>query len=156
MADTASVESLSHQYRKFIVRHFTFYRAHVVFILVLSLVGAAIIYAIDGHSHSYLACLFTAVSAASATGLQVITPSTFRPGSLFVIAFLMEAGGTVLVSIVPVIIRRHYFSVRAAERVPDRSARLEYLRQCVEYRALGWVIAIAFVYWFTVQVRLSV
>ena len=87
--------------------------AYIVFCalycLVWSLVGGAVMYAIElygGTPRPYVDTLFTIASAASSTGLTTLDTSTLRLGSNIVIAVTMLCcANTLLISAVPALFR---------------------------------------------------
>lgn len=138
--------------RQTIVDYFTYFRIHFLYIFLLSLIGSIAIYLIEKRRFAFIDCLFTAISSTCVCGLITIDTSELSVASQVVAFILILCGGHVIMSTVPVIIRRYYFEKKAHETIDDEDLRLELLeQQSTEYRSLGYVITFAIAYWLSVQ-----
>ena len=133
-------------WRAFFVRHFTYFRAHLLYFLLLSFVGGVAIYLIEGRSAPFVDTLFMAVSASTVTGLATLDLPSMHLGSKIVILVLLVVGGNVFMSAAPVLLRRHYFVRALASRYADEEERAAARESQIEYRALGIVLRVVAAY----------
>ncbi|RYG45369.1 hypothetical protein EON67_10665, partial [archaeon] len=127
------------QAREWLARHITFFYLHLIYFLLLALIGGAVIYGIERGNVAYIDSLYFAASASCVTGLSTVDFSTLRVGSQIIVLILIMLGSTVLMSAVPVLIRRRYFTLRVESEVEDPDERARILKEdTTEYRALTW------------------
>eukprot|EP01116_Phalansterium_solitarium_P017986 TRINITY_DN4591_c0_g1_i1.p1 TRINITY_DN4591_c0_g1~~TRINITY_DN4591_c0_g1_i1.p1 ORF type:complete len:790 (+),score=192.60 TRINITY_DN4591_c0_g1_i1:134-2503(+) len=96
------------QIKGFFRLRLNYYPLHLLYFAVCCLIGGAIIFGIEGNV-TYIDALFMSTSAMCITGLATLDVSTFRLGSQIVLFFLMFFGGQVLMSIIPMLVRRFFF-----------------------------------------------
>jgi Trk-type K+ transport system membrane component len=105
---------------------------------------------VERQNVRFIDALFTCVSAVCCVGLTTLDLSTLTIASQVVLWVLVQVGCIVLTSTVPVLIRRHYFAKTMKEALRSLGMNEKecdrLLRQELEYRALGWVLTIAFVH----------
>ena len=143
------------QWQQQFLRHFTYFRVHLLYIFFLALIGAVVVFFIEDDC-AFIDALFMATSASCVTGLVTVNFAAWKLGSQITICLLMLLGSTVLTSIVPVLIRRHYM-LKAASRVfPDARERDAALNSEIEYCSLGWVAGIALAYFTVVQLTTAI
>ncbi len=147
-----AVERRVRAVRSFLVTHFSFFQFHAAYFLLISLIGGAVMYEIErvyGVSDvRFVDALFMATSAASQTGLQSLDMGSLTTGSAVVIMVLSILGSQILMSAVPVMIRRYYFEQHASKAIADEEERRRVLEiETLEYRALSWVTTIVLCYW---------
>jgi hypothetical protein len=155
------MHSLFSRYLQFIApAEAKFYRIHLLYIVLVLLVGGAVVYGIEGSptSYAYIDCAFIITACVTGGGLQTLDVTPMSGGSQAVLFIATIIGGIVLLSVVPATYRR--FIIRRAARTaltsgPNRaaaSARVQaYLGTQLEYRALGWVRALTLTYWAGIQ-----
>lgn len=124
--------------------------------VLLSLLGGLAIWAIErgrdpvGGSGgvSFVDAFFTAASAVCVTGLIVVDTSALSLASQGVVLALIFAGGNVLWSTVPVLVRRHFFKRRMHAELSKLGLQRRdcdrLLAREVEYRALTAVLRVAY------------
>ena len=89
-------------------RPFPFLAAILCWITFCSLLGATLIWAIEGGKHSYFTCFFLALASTTCTSLATINLATLATPSLAVMMICMMAGSLQVTSLFPVIVRMHY------------------------------------------------
>ncbi|KAK9899237.1 hypothetical protein P389DRAFT_209225 [Cystobasidium minutum MCA 4210] len=92
--------------------HSNFYRIHLLTFTIVPLIASGILYGIDSGEHAYIDCLTLCVSAMTVTGLNPVLMETTSHGQQAIVYFLMSIGNIVAVSIITIIIRRHFFKKR--------------------------------------------
>lgn len=95
-------------YRKYI----HFFVIHLAIFIFLGLIGSVVIYGIELgglNPIEYVDALFMSISAITVTGLATVDVNKMRVGSVVVIGLLMFAGGLVLWTLFPLLVRRRYF-----------------------------------------------
>jgi Trk-type K+ transport system membrane component len=102
--------------------------------MLLSLLGAVVIFYLEGQKFSFVGCLFTTVSAVCVAGLMGVNYTIFSDASLIVLCVLMTLGGTVIMSVVPIVIRKFYFRKGYFAQNPVCSRKAHRLE--AEYQAL--------------------
>lgn len=87
---------------------FPLFRIVVAWCSLCSLSGAVAIYLFEGRRIVFFNCLFFAVSATTNSGLATVDILSLSSGSWTVLCVIAFAGSSVLLSIVPVVVRMHY------------------------------------------------
>ncbi|GJP80345.1 hypothetical protein CLOP_g10558 [Closterium sp. NIES-67] len=90
----------------------TFYRIHFLCFVLVDLVAALIMLASPAGSLgkiSFIDALFNCTSALTVTGLASVRMNVFSTFDQVLLLLLMVMGSAVFTSLVPVLIRRHYF-----------------------------------------------
>lgn len=88
-------------------------RVHVITFVFVPLIAASIFYASNGENHiPFIDCLFVCVSAMTVTGLVTINVSSATIWQQVILFILMLCGGLSFVSVVMIVVRRHFFRVR--------------------------------------------
>jgi Trk-type K+ transport system membrane component len=131
-----------------------FFRAHLLYFVVVGHVGAVALYLLEGPSRlPFVDALYTSFSALCVTGLLATDTQALTVASQVVLVLLILAGGVVLASAVPVIMRRRYVARTVLAAVKGDAAECARIlkEESTEYRALGWVLAIVTTYWVGVQ-----
>ena len=136
-----------------------FYRAHLLYIVVICVLAGAFIFAIEGSGTApfhYIDCIFIVTAAVTGGGLQTFDITHSRIGSQVVIVLVTLCGGVVFLSVVPVTYRRVIIWRASRDALGCHTGlepRLsEYLGTHLEYRALGWIRVITLTYWAVSQV----
>eukprot|EP01121_Diplochlamys_sp_Union-15-3_P020319 TRINITY_DN78_c0_g4_i1.p1 TRINITY_DN78_c0_g4~~TRINITY_DN78_c0_g4_i1.p1 ORF type:complete len:518 (-),score=45.40 TRINITY_DN78_c0_g4_i1:91-1644(-) len=124
-----------------------YYNLHVLYICTLSLIGAAIVTAIEDCS--FVDGLFTATSASTVTGLIVLDTSALKKSTQVVVAILICLGNVVILSITPVILRiiaiKTYVKRHTAESNP---LKVLLDKNRLEYKALKRILVVVLLYFF--------
>ncbi|KAL9558054.1 hypothetical protein MBANPS3_001077 [Mucor bainieri] len=89
-----------------------FLQLHYLYILLLSLLGSTFFYFQPGTTYAYIDTLFMSTSAVTNTGLNTINMSSLSTWQALVMYFGSFFGSHVMISIIIVYVRRHYFSKR--------------------------------------------
>eukprot|EP00698_Gefionella_okellyi_P014096 TRINITY_DN3894_c0_g1_i2.p1 TRINITY_DN3894_c0_g1~~TRINITY_DN3894_c0_g1_i2.p1 ORF type:complete len:670 (-),score=92.42 TRINITY_DN3894_c0_g1_i2:8-2017(-) len=154
---------------RYYVLHLNHFRIHLIYFLALGLVGSLVIWGFEysnasiGGPIAFEDALFTAYSAISETGLVVLDSSLLRPGSMVTIGLLMQAGSFTLISMVPLLVRRHWYRKLYGRKVlderqivipksldpddPDYEAALTpFEAQVLEYRGMRSMLVIVALY----------
>ncbi|RYY36391.1 hypothetical protein EON62_01785, partial [archaeon] len=138
-------------WRDYAVRHFTYFHIHFTYFMLMSLLAGALIFAAERGKWGYIDTLFMGATCMCVTGLTTLDASSMTLASQIIMFIFIFLGGIVLMSAVPVLIRRRYFHKRVAKEVEDEEERARILEEeTVEYRALGWVSTIALTYYIVV------
>ncbi|KAL7422889.1 hypothetical protein Q5752_002186 [Cryptotrichosporon argae] len=105
-------------------RSLNFYRLHVIVFTVVPLVFSGIMYASNTkYRIAYIDCLFMCTSAMTVTGLATINLSTLSPWQQVILFLQMLIGSVVFVSIIMVVVRRHFFRQRFKHVIKERQQR---------------------------------
>jgi potassium uptake Trk family protein len=99
-------------FKAFLAREANFYRIHVIVFTLTPLIFSGIFYASNSVYVAYIDCLFLCVSAMTVTGLTTINISIITPWQQAILYFLMTIGNITAVSILMVLIRRHFFRAK--------------------------------------------
>lgn len=97
-----------------------YHRCCMIYFVTMSLLSSLLIYTIElnnvayNESKNYVDCLFTATSAATATGLITLNTQLLRGETQLVLLILFISGSPLIHSFFPVVIRRFYFKKRYA------------------------------------------
>lgn len=89
-----------------------FLQLHYLYILLLSFITSTFFYYQPGTHWDYIDALFMATSSATNTGLNTINMSHLSTWQLLVMYFGSFLGSHVMVSIIILYVRKHYFSKR--------------------------------------------
>ncbi|KAG8897090.1 low affinity potassium transporter [Tulasnella sp. 408] len=90
--------------------HLNFFRIHVLWFIINPIFWSIIFYVSSGqYSVSYIDSLFLCTSAHTVTGLSTLNLSTLTGFQQAILFYLMCIGNYTVVSLVMVIIRKHYF-----------------------------------------------
>eukprot|EP00301_Raphidiophrys_heterophryoidea_P021908 c6192_g1_i1.p1 GENE.c6192_g1_i1~~c6192_g1_i1.p1 ORF type:complete len:739 (-),score=137.91 c6192_g1_i1:763-2979(-) len=127
------------KFRYFIANYFSYSSLRITYFTLVGMVGAILIYIFERGSSSFVDCLFMAYSAVTCTGLSTVDITTWRTHSQVVLLVMVILGGQILLSIIPVVIRRQYF--RQGYYAQRHSAKGH--RNEVEYKALGLINKLA-------------
>lgn len=108
--DVVEGKSLS-KLTAFLWKHTNFYRMHLLYFILLDLLGAFLIWLTpaSGQKIRFIDALYSATSAITCTGLVPVLMGTFSTFGQCVLLFLILLGGQVFTSLLPVLIRRYYF-----------------------------------------------
>ncbi|CAI7768886.1 unnamed protein product [Closterium sp. NIES-54] len=90
----------------------TFYRIHFLSFVIVDLIAALIMIATPAGSLgkiSFIDALFNCTSALTVTGLASVRMNVFSTFDQVLLMLLMMIGSAIFTSLVPVLIRRHYF-----------------------------------------------
>lgn len=85
---------------------------HLMVFTFVPLIASSIFYGIDTRDNSYINCLTVCTSALTVTGLNPVLMENISRGQQAILFILMLSGNIVAVSIVTIIIRRHFFKKR--------------------------------------------
>ncbi|BGP04531.1 hypothetical protein JCM10049v2_000333 [Rhodotorula toruloides] len=93
--------------------HLNFYRLHLLAFTFLPLIASGIFFASNGPTQAnqipYIDALFMCTSAMTLTGLNTALFANLTVWQQFILFFLMSIGSTSFVSMITIIIRRHFF-----------------------------------------------
>lgn len=89
-----------------------FLQLHYLYILLLSFLGSTFFYFQPGTTYAYIDALFMSTSAVTNTGLNTINMSSLSTWQALIMYFGSFCGSHVMISIIIVYVRRHYFSKR--------------------------------------------
>ncbi|KAG9044583.1 low affinity potassium transporter [Tulasnella sp. UAMH 9824] len=90
--------------------HLNFFRIHVLWFIINPIFWSIIFYVSSGqYSVSYIDSLFLCTSAHTVTGLSTLNLSTLTGFQQAILFYLMCIGNYTVVSLVMVIVRKHYF-----------------------------------------------
>ncbi|GAA94848.1 uncharacterized protein L969DRAFT_97190 [Mixia osmundae IAM 14324] len=106
--------------------HLNFYRVHFVFFVLNPLMWSLIMYASNGPNHiRYIDCLFNCVSATCVCGLNSSLLGVMTGWQQVILFIQMIEGSIVTVSIVTIMIRRHFFRKAFKEliKLDEKSCR---------------------------------
>ncbi|KCV68420.1 hypothetical protein H696_04714 [Fonticula alba] len=139
-----------------VARYANFLRLHVAYIVLVCLLCSLAVWLIESHNPAtpltggYFDSFAAAAVTVSLTGMSIVPLSDMHTASLVVCMVCTILCSNILLSVVPVLIRRSYFE-RTLRRtlVMDRRMRD---RQPIELRALTLVIRIALCYFAAVIV----
>ncbi|GEM06126.1 potassiumion transporter [Rhodotorula toruloides] len=115
----------------FSANHLNFYRLHLLAFTFLPLIASGIFFASNGPSQAnqipYIDALFMCTSAMTLTGLNTVLFVNLTVWQQFILFFLMSIGSTSFVSMLTIVIRRHFFRNKFAymRRRACESTRLE-------------------------------
>ncbi|KAK8865627.1 hypothetical protein IAR55_000772 [Kwoniella newhampshirensis] len=103
-------------------RHLNFFRVHLLLFTFTPIVVACILYAGNGSASGnanstntgrqkveFIDCLFICFSAMTTTGLVTVNLSALHPFQQFLLYFLFVIGDYSFVSLIMVLVRKHYF-----------------------------------------------
>ncbi|GAA6010209.1 hypothetical protein JCM11491_005392 [Sporobolomyces phaffii] len=111
---------------KFASRHFNFYRLHLLFFTFLPLVASGIFYASNGPSPqnqiAYIDCLFLCYSAMTVCGLTTFLFANLTVWQQVILFFLLTVGSISFVSIMVILVRRHFFMRRFKYLIANNAA----------------------------------
>ncbi|GAA5966621.1 hypothetical protein JCM3765_005678 [Sporobolomyces pararoseus] len=97
-------------------RHLNFYRIHLLCFTFIPLIASGIFYASNGPSPqnqiAYIDCLFLCFSAMTVCGLTTALFANLTVWQQVILFFLMTTGSISFVSIMTILVRRHYFQKR--------------------------------------------
>ncbi|GAA5916529.1 uncharacterized protein JCM6883_005449, partial [Sporobolomyces salmoneus] len=101
---------------RFVSQHLNFYRIHLLAFTFVPLVASGIFYASNGpspqNSIAYIDCLFLCYSAMTVCGLTTVLFANITVWQQVILFLLMTSGSISFVSIIVVLVRRHYFMKR--------------------------------------------
>ncbi|ORX40999.1 cation transport protein-domain-containing protein [Kockovaella imperatae] len=102
-----------------------FYRVHVIYFTITPLVFSAILWAsaTDGFTIEYIDSLFICMSAMTVTGLATINLSTLSGFQQTLLLILMLIGNPPVISLVTIIVRRHFFRSAFRHAIHERQKR---------------------------------
>ena len=137
-----------------------YYRLHFLYYIVTGFLGGCIIYGIErnhGISATFVNSLFTSYSSLCVTGLTVVETSVFTTGTKVVITILSQMGSMVLMSTVPLIVKRLYlrrtygneineYYPQSLEPVLNEALMNVHDRKILEYHAMGKLLKLIFIY----------
>ncbi|CAM6098420.1 unnamed protein product [Calypogeia fissa] len=109
-----------------IEKHFTFYRIHATYFILLGTLGTLVIFMLplsDSRQLDFVDAIYTSFSVLCGVGFQTVRAADLTYFHIFVIWFLMGMGAPVLLSLLPLYIRRVYFYLcirQNTEHVYDR------------------------------------
>ncbi|KAL7324637.1 low affinity potassium transporter [Mucor circinelloides] len=89
-----------------------FLQLHYLYILLLSFLGSTFFYFQPGTRYAYIDALFMSTSAVTNTGLNTINMSSLSTWQALIMYFGSFFGSHIMISIIIVYVRRHYFSKR--------------------------------------------
>lgn len=89
-----------------------FLQLHYLYILLLSFLGSTFFYFQPGTTWNYIDALFMATTAVTNTGLNTVSMSSLSTWQILVMYFGSFFGSHIMISIIIVYVRRHYFSKR--------------------------------------------
>ncbi|GAA5981465.1 hypothetical protein JCM5350_004077 [Sporobolomyces pararoseus] len=102
--------------RSFAKKHLNFYRIHFLCFSVIPIVAAGIVYASNGPSPEqqipFIDCLFMSFSAMTACGLTTVMFANITVWQQVILFLLTLFGSLSSVSIMVILVRRHYFRKR--------------------------------------------
>eukprot|EP00667_Euglena_gracilis_P005617 EG_transcript_5650 len=134
---------------QFVRNRLTFFRVHFLYFVLLGLLGAVLIYAIEDEV-PFIDALFMAVSASTLTGLTTRDISVWSLNSQAILFLLIGLGSQIVLTTVPIALRRYYYRRGLQQSVVYGIPRLyDHARQ-TEYRALGVMMWIIFGWFFGV------
>ncbi|GAA5827392.1 hypothetical protein JCM5353_001456 [Sporobolomyces roseus] len=111
---------------KFASQHLNFYRIHLLFFTFLPLIASAIFYASNGPSPqnqiAYIDCLFLCFSAMTVCGLTTALFANITIWQQVILFLLMTMGSISFVSIMVILVRRHFFQKRFEYLVENNAA----------------------------------
>ncbi|KAL7010097.1 hypothetical protein EMMF5_000116 [Cystobasidiomycetes sp. EMM_F5] len=113
-----------------------FYRIHLLFFTITPIIAAAFMYAWDESNNDFANHLTLAVSAMTVTGLNPILMQDIATWQQAIAFFLSCIGSTTGVSLITILIRRHFFRKRF-ESLVKSDARIRKRVQDVESRQEG-------------------
>ncbi|GAA5838941.1 hypothetical protein JCM3766R1_004535 [Sporobolomyces carnicolor] len=97
-------------------QHLNFYRIHLLCFTFVPLIASGVFYASNGPSPqnqiAYIDCLFLCFSAMTVCGLTTALFANITVWQQVILFFLMTSGSVSFVSIIVVLVRRHYFMKR--------------------------------------------
>ncbi|KAG8907173.1 low affinity potassium transporter [Tulasnella sp. 403] len=119
--------------------HLNFFRIHVIWFIINPLIWSGIFYAANGQYHvAYVDSLFLCVSAMTVTGLSTVNLSTLTGFQQAILFGLMIIGNYTVVSLVMVLVRKHYFVARVLRERPEPvSAKLARLGTRVRSKTMA-------------------
>ncbi|GAA5981464.1 hypothetical protein JCM5350_004076 [Sporobolomyces pararoseus] len=101
---------------RFATQHLNFYRIHLLCFTFIPLIASGIFYASNGPSPqnqiAYIDCLFLCFSAMTVCGLTTVLFANITVWQQVILFFLMTTGSISFVSIMTILVRRHYFQKR--------------------------------------------
>ncbi|BGP21433.1 hypothetical protein JCM10295v2_000308 [Rhodotorula toruloides] len=122
----------------FSANHLNFYRLHLLAFTFLPLIASGIFFASNGPSQAnqipYIDALFMCTSAMTLTGLNTVLFVNLTVWQQFILFFLMSIGSTSFVSMLTIVIRRHFFRNKFAYMILIAQAMLTLLSRAEEAR----------------------
>src|SRR5690606_2626028 len=94
-------------------------RLHVIYILIVNLVGAVVLYLSQLGKESeltFINALYLATSALSQTGFSPVDFSRITIAGQTIVAFIIVFGSAELLTMAPVVVRLYYFITRTRGR----------------------------------------
>lgn len=120
-------------------QHFNFYRIHLLCFTFVPLVASGIFYASNGPSPqnqiAYIDCLFLCYSAMTVCGLTTVLFANITVWQQVILFCLMTSGSISFVSIIVVLVRRHYFMKRFESLIANNAQVREHLDRVAEREA---------------------
>ncbi|EJD53027.1 TrkH-domain-containing protein [Auricularia subglabra TFB-10046 SS5] len=105
-------------------RHANFFRVHLSAFVIVPLILGSILYASNGRVKiEYLDCLFIAYSAMAGCGLSTVNLSSLTGWQQTILFALMLLGHFGVVSLLMVLVRKHYFQTRCEQFVKVKGHR---------------------------------
>jgi Trk-type K+ transport system membrane component len=132
---------------------------HLLYIICIVIISATIIFFVEKSQLNYIDTLFMTASACSMTGLSSINTASLSLTSIWTLLVVMILGNNVLLSNVPLIIRRYFYQQWAKKVLNTFSLNSSYEklnvnallnREVVEYRALSCLLKYSLCYCFLV------
>ncbi|CAO3587690.1 unnamed protein product [Absidia cylindrospora] len=109
--------------KRFWANHIHFIHLHYLYILFLILFFSSLYYCEPGTDWKYIDALFMATTGSTNTGLNTVALSNFSTYHILVLFFSSFFSSHVGVSLIVVLIRRHYFSKRFEDVLLFNKAR---------------------------------
>lgn len=137
---------------------YNYFRMHLLFFTTMSLLGGLFIYLLErsnSHPLCFVDALFHSVSAVTDTGLLSADLPRFCVGTHVVMILLVQIGGSVGFTLVPMLLRRYfyrelYLRLRQKQKDSKQPVTLD-VEENVEYQALGLLVWINGLYVVLVQ-----
>ncbi|KAI9029661.1 hypothetical protein CLU79DRAFT_735307 [Phycomyces nitens] len=105
-------KSLKHFLKWLWVEKIRFLELHYIYIALLTFITSGFYYFQPNNDWKYVDALFTAVSGATNTGLNTIRMSDMSTYQVLVLYFTSFLGSHVTISLIVLLIRKHFFSIR--------------------------------------------
>ncbi|ORY31209.1 cation transport protein-domain-containing protein [Naematelia encephala] len=101
-----------------------FYRVHIMSFTIVPLVFSAIMWACNTeYQIEYIDCLFVCMSSMTVTGLATINLSTLSVFQQVLLFIQMVIGSTTFVSIIMIVVRRHFFRSTFKHAIKEHQKR---------------------------------
>ncbi|KJE95905.1 hypothetical protein CAOG_006299 [Capsaspora owczarzaki ATCC 30864] len=129
-------------------RHLNYYRIHFLYIFLVALLGGIAVYLSELYASSgtisFVDAIFMSTSAVTQTGLSSVDVAELHQGTQAVLIIVMMFGGSMIMTVAPVIMRKFYF------RKQLRRHHIEsYRKDLAEYNALNALLRIVPILWGT-------